>query len=66
VVDRDEQKVHEVSSGRPPVSEPGLEVLIAGGVRGGRISTIHFASDAVNPTDLRMVYVGISSGWNGS
>ena len=65
-VDRDEQKVHEISSGRPPVSEPGLDALIADGVKCGRITATQSASEAVKVTDLAMVCVGTPSSGHGS
>jgi GDP-mannose 6-dehydrogenase len=65
-VDRDLQKVTEIASGRSPVSEPGLEALIADGVESGRIGATASASDAVRLTDMAMVCVGTPSGGNGS
>ena len=65
-VDIDAEKVAELSSGHPTVSEPGLAELVREGVRAGRLSATLDAAEAVRRTDMALVAVGTPSGPDGS
>ena len=65
-VDIDADKVAEIGSGRATVPEPGLDALILGGVRSGRLSATTDAAEAIRGTDLAVVTVGTPSSRDGS
>jgi UDPglucose 6-dehydrogenase len=67
-VDRDEERVRVLSSGRMPVYEPGLEELVA---RGAGRESLDFAGDEglaalVEEADVLFVAVGTLQGEDGS
>src|SRR5262249_4165278 len=57
-VDVDEDKVRMVSAGMSPVVEPGLDELLTGGVRMGRLSTTTSVHEAVLATDVALICGG--------
>lgn len=65
-VDVNPLKVDLVGSGRSPVVEPGLDELIAEGVRAYRIQASLDSQTAVCSTDVSIVCVGTPSNENGS
>jgi UDPglucose 6-dehydrogenase len=57
-VDKDEERIGQLSSGKMPIYEPGLDVLVSSNVSAGRL---HFSSclgDSVNRADLVFLAVG--------
>lgn len=65
-VDTNPSKVQSFNAGQAPVVEPGLDDLMAKGVREGRIRATSSVEDAVNHTDVSIVCVGTPSRPNGS
>jgi len=65
-VDVNPQKVETVGAGRSPIVEPGLDELVAEGVRSGRLVTTTSARDAVAASDVSLICVGTPSNGNGS
>ncbi len=65
-VDINPVKVELVASGRSPIIEPGLDALIAEGVRAGRLTATQDGTAAVHATDLSLICVGTPSHENGS
>ena len=57
-VDVNADKVSIINAGRSPIIEPGLEPLIKGLVRDGRLTATTSCEDAVRDTDLALVCVG--------
>ena len=57
-VDVDETKVGMIAAGKSPIVEPGLDELLAAGVRGGRIRATTDFERAVDWTDLTLISVG--------
>jgi GDP-mannose 6-dehydrogenase len=57
-VDVSADKVAMINGGRSPIVEPGLEDLIRGLSRDGRLSATTSSSDAVRDTDIALVCVG--------
>ncbi len=64
-VDVSPVKIDLINSGRSPIVEPGLEELLAEGVRGRRIRGFTEGFDAVHDSDLSMICVGTPSKPNG-
>lgn len=54
-LDRDEELVAGLREGRPPLFEPGLEELVAEGVRAGRLSFTADAAEALRDADVLWV-----------
>lgn len=65
-VDVNSQKVETVGAGRSPIVEPGLDELVAEGVRSGRLVTTTSAREAVAASDVSLICVGTPSNGNGS
>ena len=65
-VDIDPTKVEQFTQGKSPVVEPGLEDLIGGAVKDGRIRTTTSAADAVARSEISLVCVGTPSRTNGN
>ena len=65
-VDVNPDKVAAVNAGRSPIVEPGLEDLLAGGVRDARLRATTNTHEAVANADLSLVCVGTPSRKNGS
>jgi GDP-mannose 6-dehydrogenase len=64
-VDADAVKADAVASGRSPISEPGLDELLAEGVRQGRIR-VAGVDEAVRDADVVMIAVGTPSAPSGA
>src|SRR5688572_14012260 len=65
-VDVDQHKLSLLRSGRPPVSEPGLDDLLGSGVSSGKITVTDDTAAAVRESELSLVCVGTPSRRNGS
>jgi GDP-mannose 6-dehydrogenase len=65
-VDLNEDKNAQISAGRSPIVEPGLEELIAEAVEAQRLSATSNHEQAVAETELSLVCVGTPSRPNGS
>src|SRR5262245_51483334 len=57
-VDVDEEKIALVNDGRSPVVEPGMDGLVADGVRAGRLRATARVDDAVMASELALLCVG--------
>jgi GDP-mannose 6-dehydrogenase len=65
-VEINERKSRAVASGRSPIFEPGVEELLAAGVREGRLTVVADARDAIADADIAMVCVGTPSAPDGA
>jgi GDP-mannose 6-dehydrogenase len=65
-VEISEQKSRMIASGRSPIFEPGVEELLANGVREGRLVVVAGAEEAVRGADIALVCVGTPSAPDGS
>jgi GDP-mannose 6-dehydrogenase len=65
-VDRDGSKVKNITEGRAPFYEPGLEALVEGGVRSGQLRATTSAGEALRDADIVMACVGTPSERNGN
>lgn len=65
-VDRDGSKVSNITEGRAPFYEPGLEDLVQRGTRSGCLRATTSAADALRDADIVMVCVGTPSERNGN
>lgn len=65
-VELNERKSRAVASGRSPIFEPGVEELLAAGVREGRLTVVADARDAIADADIAMVCVGTPSAPDGA
>ena len=65
-VDRDESKVKNITEGRAPFYEPGLEALVESGIRSGCLRATISAGEAVRDADIVMVCVGTPSERSGN
>lgn len=65
-VEINERKSRAVASGRSPIFEPGVEELLAAGVREGRLTVVADARDAITDADIAMVCVGTPSAPDGA
>lgn len=64
-VDVNPLKVDSIKAGQPPISEPGLEELVAQAVERGRLHATLDADVAVQETDVSLICVGTPSNHNG-
>ncbi len=65
-VDRDGSKVKNITEGRAPFYEPGLEALVESGTRSGRLRATTSAGEALRDADIVMACVGTPSERNGN
>jgi GDP-mannose 6-dehydrogenase len=65
-VDRDGSKVKNITEGRAPFYEPGLETLVENGVRSGNLRATTSAADPLREADIVMACVGTPSERNGN
>lgn len=65
-VDRDGSKVKNITEGRAPFYEPGLEALVESGIRSGCLRATTAAGEAARDADIVMVCVGTPSERNGN
>jgi len=65
-VDVDPQKVAAIAVGKSPVLEPGLDQLMADGVRSGRLQATLDSRAAVQQSEISLICVGTPSNPNGS
>lgn len=65
-VDVDPAKVGEINAGVSPISEPGLDEIVAAQVNAGRLRATDSVADAVNQSDIALIAVGTPSGDDGS
>ena len=65
-VDRDGSKVKNITEGRAPFYEPGLEELVERGVRSGNLRATTSAAEALRDADIVMACVGTPSERNGN
>jgi GDP-mannose 6-dehydrogenase len=65
-VDVDQHKLALIRQGRSPVTEPGLDELLAAGLASGRLRVTEDTADAVQHSDVALVCVGTPSRRNGS
>jgi nucleotide sugar dehydrogenase len=64
-VDVDAAKVDEIRRGRSPVTEPGLDELVAQAVEGGTLHATTSCIDALDGADVSLVCVGTPSATRG-
>lgn len=64
-VDVNPEKVALIGAGESPIVEPGLDVLLAEGVRAGRIRAGVDAAEAVMATEVSLISVGTPPGARG-
>src|ERR1700758_144992 len=60
-VDVDAAKVEEISAGRSPVSEPGLDVIVAQTVAARTLHATTSCAEALDRADISLVCVGTPS-----
>ena len=60
-IDRDEARIKKLNAGHMPIYEPGLEELVAGNVKAGRLSFATGLGDAVKGADAVFIAVGTPS-----
>ena len=65
-VDLNADKNAQITAGRSPIVEPGVEELVRDGVAAGRLSATSDAEHAVSWSDLSLICVGTPSRANGS
>ena len=65
-VDRDEQKVRNILSGKSPFYEPGLDEIIQSNVAAGRLTACGTAAEGLRGADVTFVCVGTPSERNGN
>ncbi len=65
-VDINPEKVAAISSGKPPVLEPGLEDLVSKAVDAGTLSATTHLPEAVKDADAALICVGTPSNRQGS
>jgi len=65
-VDRDASKVKNITEGRAPFYEPGLEALVESGTSSGRLRATTSAGEALRDADIVMACVGTPSERNGN
>lgn len=65
-IDVSDEKVAIVNAGKSPITEPGLDELVARGVRKGLLSAIKDASQHLDSCDMAIVCVGTPSAPDGS
>lgn len=64
-VDVDPGKVGDICAGRSPVSEPGLDAMVAEAVAKGALHATSSCKDAVDAADISLICVGTPSGQRG-
>lgn len=64
-VDINAEKVAMINAAVPPVVEPGLQELLAGVVKAGRLSATSSSEEAIHNTDMALICVGTPGGANG-
>ncbi|CAM3044562.1 GDP-mannose dehydrogenase [Pseudomonas floridensis] len=64
-VDISSTKIDLINNGKSPIVEPGLEDLLAQGIRTGKLRGTTDFSEAIRATDLSMICVGTPSKKNG-
>src|SRR5260370_37255294 len=65
-VDVSDEKIAIVNAGKSPITEPGLDELVARGVRKGLLSATKDASRHLDSCDMAIVCVGTPSAPDGS
>jgi GDP-mannose 6-dehydrogenase len=65
-VDVNDEKNAQISAGRSPIVEPGLEELIREAVEAGRLEATRDHTRAIEATELSLICVGTPSRRNGS
>jgi GDP-mannose 6-dehydrogenase len=65
-VDVDPAKVGEINDGFSPISEPGLDEIVAAQVKAGRLRATDNAAEAVSRSDMALIAVGTPSAEDGS
>ncbi|MGA9768330.1 MAG: nucleotide sugar dehydrogenase [Blastocatellia bacterium] len=65
-VDIASDKVESINSGRSPIVERGIDLIIAQTVESGHLRATHETEDAIAESDLAIVCVGTPSAENGS
>lgn len=65
-VDPNDAKVAVLNAGQSPIVEPGLDVIIADEIKGGRLRATNDPVEAINASELSFVCVGTPSQFNGS
>ena len=65
-VDVNTVKVDIINGGRSPIVEPGIEELIAGAVKQGKLRATSDADEAVAGSDVSLVCIGTPGNHNGS
>ena len=65
-VEVNEEKLADLRAGRSPIVEPGLDELLAEGVRDGRIEAVSHPGDRLAECDMALVCVGTPSAPDGS
>src|SRR5271170_5264291 len=65
-VDVDPAKVAEINAGASPITEPGLEELLADLTRSGRLLATTDADQAVQESEIALIAVGTPSTDDGS
>lgn len=65
-VDTNASKVAQINRGETPISEPGLDKLIADAVREGRLCAVQTVKDELASCDIAIVCVGTPSAPDGS
>ena len=65
-IDVNEDKIAQLNSGRSPITEPGLEDLLAAAVREGRLEAVQNADRRLAECDMAIVCVGTPSAPDGS
>ena len=65
-VDKDEAKITNLQAGKIPIYEPGLEDLVLGNVKSGRLSFTTKIADAVEQGDVLFIAVGTPPDEDGS
>jgi GDP-mannose 6-dehydrogenase len=65
-VDVDAAKVSEINSGLSPISEPGLDDVVATQVKAGRLRATTSVAEAVGMSEMALIAVGTPSAEDGS
>ena len=65
-VDVNPMKVEMINAGKSPVIEADLDILIANGVKSGRLRADTRASEAIAASDVSLICVGTPSAGNGN
>lgn len=65
-VDKDSEKIRILKSGKTPIYEPGLQVMIDRNIEKGRLSFSMSISDAVKQSEIVFIAVGTPPGEDGS